>query len=183
MAKRREVIKRRGIPERLQAALPRNSMRRVAITFVLILGVLLSISLLSGGWSGWGPITAVVAAAAGACARMVGVHAVVNGNLILLPSRSLSVDPQCTAVDLLAVYAALILAYPLGWRLRLVALAAGAVILQAVNVARLVGVAWVAGVLSGNSFLMVHDYLFEFGMVFVVMIMWAVWLSVARRTA
>jgi exosortase/archaeosortase family protein len=172
-----------GIAEKLQTALPRNSMRRVAVGFVLILAVLLPLSLFSAGWSGWGPITGAIATTAGASARMVGIPATVDGNVIHTPTRDLQVDPQCTAVDLLCVFAALVLAYPLKWRLRLIALVLGAIVLQVANIVRLVGVAWVSEFLAGRSFDMVHDYLFEFGMVFVVMMMWAVWLSLARRSA
>ena len=162
---------------------PRNSVRRVAIIFVVVLGVLLTISLLSGRWSGWVPITNGIAAVAGGTARALGIPATVEGNLIRTPTRTLAVDPQCTAVDLLAVYAALILAYPLKWKMRLVALVVGAIVLQVANIARLVGVAWAAVLVNGRSFDLVHDYLFEFAMVFVVMMMWAVWLTLARRTA
>jgi exosortase/archaeosortase family protein len=94
---------------------------------------------------------------------------------------NLAVDPQCTAVDLLAVYAAMVLAYPLPWRQRVFALAAGAVVLQVANIGRLVGVAWASNVFAGRAFYLVHDYLFQFAMVFVVLITWAVWLTVARR--
>jgi exosortase/archaeosortase family protein len=180
---KQQAAKRQGIAERLRSVVPRNSVRRVAVVFVLILGVLLPLALFSGGWAGWGPITRTVAGWAGACMRAVGIKATVEGNVILLPSRSLSVDPQCTAVDLLAVYTALVLAYPLRWKMRLLALVLGAVVLQVANIARLVGVAWASEVLVGRSFYVVHDYLFEFGMVFVVLMMWAAWLSFAQRSA
>lgn len=163
--------------------LPRNSVRRVAVTFVLILAVLLPLALFSGGWSGWDPVTRTVAATAGACARFLGIDATVDGSVIRLPSRSLSVDPQCTAVDLLAVYAAIVLAYPLPWKKRLMGLALGVVVLQAANLGRLVGVAWASELLTDRPFYFIHDYLFEFGMVFVALMAWAVWLSLARRTA
>lgn len=151
--------------------------------FLLILAILLPLSLFSGGWAGWAPITHAVAGAARAGARLLGTDAAVQGNLILLPSRTLEVDPQCTAVDLMAVYAALVLAYPFAWTKRLAALLVGSVMLQVANIVRLVAVAWVAGFLDQRSFMLVHDYLFEFAMVFVVLMMWAVSLSLAKRTS
>jgi len=177
----KQRVSQRGLAERLSLALPKNSIRRVAVVFVLILAVLLPISMFSAGWSGWAPVTGAIAAIAGACARFVGLPAVVSGSNIVMPTRTLAVDPQCTAVDLFVVYAALVLAYPLKWKMRLAALAAGAVVLQVFNVLRLIGVAWAAEALNGMQFNLVHDYLFEFGMVFVVMMMWAVWLSLASR--
>jgi len=167
----------------LERLLPRNSVHRVAAVFVLLLAVLLPLALFSAGWSGWGPITGAIAATAGAASRLVGLPVVVQGNLMQLPSRTLAVDPQCTAVDLLVVYAALVLAYPIAWKKRLLALATGAAVLEVINIFRLVGVAWASEVLADRQFTLVHDYLFEFGMVFVVMMMWAVALSVAKQNA
>ena len=163
--------------------MPRNSVRRVVLVFVLILAVVLPITMLSTGWQGWGPITGATAAVGGACARILGIEATVEGNLIRLPSRSLSIDPGCTAIPLLAIYIALVLAYPVRWSMRLLAIAVGTPLLLAVNIVRLVGVAWASELLAGRSFYMVHDYLFEVGMVFVALMMWAVWLSFARRPA
>jgi len=155
----------------------------VAVIFVVIHTAFLSVVSFSGGWSGWRPITGAVAATAGACSRLVGVDAIVEGNVICLPSANLTVDPQCTAVTLLAIYGALVLAYPIAWKTRLLALAAGTVVLQVVNVVRLVGVAWASEVVADKWFYLLHDYLFEFGMVFVVMLMWMAALSIAKRTA
>lgn len=183
MAPPRPAKKRASAAGWLRRTLPKNSPQRVAVAFVAILAVFLPFALFSGGWAGWKPITETIAAAGAAGARAVGIHAIATGNLIVLSTRSLSIDPQCTAVTLLAVYAALVLAYPLRWRDRLIALAVGAIVLQLANVGRLVGVAWASELLADKRFYIVHDYLFEFGMVFLVLLMWVVWLSIARRTA
>ncbi len=167
----------------LQRLLPARSVRRVVAVFLLLLTALLSITLFSGNWGGWIWITSTTARIAGAGARAIGVDAVVEGNLILLSSRTLAVDPQCTAFTLAAVYMALVLAYPVSWTKRLLALAIGLPLLQIVNLARLVVVAYASEALAGKSFYIVHDYVFEFGMAFVVFIMWAVWLASVRRGA
>lgn len=177
-----EVAKSR-VYEGLDRALPRNSAQRVAAFFALILAVLLSLTMVSGDWTGWTSITSAIARTAGALDRSLGLPATVQGSMIHLPSRTLAVDPECTAVTLLVVYASLVLAYPLPWRTRLAALLAGAALLQVANVGRLVGVSYASELLPDRQFFMVHDYLFEVGMVFVVLIMWVVWLSIARRTS
>lgn len=156
---------------------PRNSVVRIAAVFLAVLALLLPLSMFSAAWTGWAPVTAAIAGTAGALARAVGIHAQVTRNLILLPARTLEVDPECTAVDLFVVYSALVLAYPLRWSVRFIALVAGALAIQLFNLARLVAVAWAAVALSGTEFTLVHDYLFEFGMVFVIMAMWAVLIS------
>ena len=174
--------KRTAIAEWLHSVLPRNSVKRVVVTYLLILAVLMPPTMTSSSWPVWTPVTHAIALVAGGAARMIGVPAVVTGHLIALPTRTLSVDPACTAFVLFVVFASIVLAYPVRWSLRLIALLLGAIVLQAFNIARLVAVAWAAGVLSGSSFAIMHDYLFEVGMVFVVIAMWAVWLSVVQRT-
>jgi exosortase/archaeosortase family protein len=181
MASHRGTRKRPGALQWLQGALPRNSVRRVAVVFVVLLAVSLAVLTLARGWSGWRAITGVTASVGGSSARFFGVNATVTGNLIQLPSRSLSVDPACTAVTLLALYVALVLAYPVSWNMRFLAIAVGTPVLFLANIARLVGVAWASELLTDKPFYLVHDYLFEFGMVFVVMLMWVVWLSFASR--
>jgi exosortase/archaeosortase family protein len=183
LAVRSSKGKRRSLSALLGAVLPRNSIRRVAVVFVLILAVLLPFTMFSDGWRGWDTLTRATATVSGAGARAVGLQATVVGSMITLPSRSLRIDPGCTAVTLLAVYVALVLAYPVGNRMRLLAILVGVPVLIAANIARIVAVAVAAEFLTGRAFYMVHDYLFELAMVLVVLMMWVVWLSVARKTA
>ncbi len=159
-----------------------GSARRVVAVFLVLLAILLPLPMLDASGRGWGVLMRATAAAAAACANALGLDARVVGNVIHLSSRSLSIDPQCTAVTLLTVYVALVLAYPMRWKTRLLAIAVGLPVLVAVNIARLVGVAWVSERVAGKVFYMVHDYLFGFGMVFAVLLMWAAWLSYAERT-
>jgi exosortase/archaeosortase family protein len=180
---RRSKDDRKEVPGRIERVLPHNSVRRVAVVFVILLAVFLPLTTLNGAWSGWQAITGETAFFGGTCARSLGINATVVGSVIHLPSRSLLIDTQCTGVTLMAVYIALVLAYPVSWKMRTLAIVAGIPILFAVNIARVVGVAWASELLPGQSFYLVHDYLFEFGMVFAVLMTWAVWLSIVRRTA
>lgn len=174
---------RQGLAARADRLLPKKSVRRVAAMFLFWLLVLLAPVLVAGGWSGWAPITTWMASTTGAIAALLGVQAQVEGNLIHLGTRSLSVDPACTGAALLAVYSALVLAYPVSRKMKFIALAVGLPTLVLVNFGRLTAVAFLSEMLSGRAFFIVHDYLFEFGMVFSVLIVWAVWLSYAKRSS
>jgi len=153
------------------------------VVFVALLAVLLPLTTLTAGWSGWEPVAGTTAAVAGGCARAVGFDATATGNIISLPSRALRIDLQCTAVTLMAVYIALVLAYPVSWKMRMLAIAVGVPVLLAFNILRLVGVVWASELFEGDLFNIVHDYIYNFGMVFVVLMMWAVWLSFVSRDA
>ena len=111
-----------------------------------------------------------------------GVNAVRSGNLIELPNRILSIDLACTAIFIVALFGALVLAYPVNPRMRLMGLAAGIPLILFANVARIVAVAHVA-VISPQAFDFVHDYLFQVGMLLVSAALWAAWLAMARRHA
>jgi exosortase/archaeosortase family protein len=183
VSSRRPAKRKHPISARLSEALPKNSVRRVAVIFVILLALLLPFTMFNDGWPGWDVLTGATATVGAAGARVLGLHAAVEGNVIHLPSRSLRIDPQCTAVTLLVVYLALIFAYPVSTRMRILAIVIGVPFLMVANIARIVAVAVASELLTGRSFYMVHDYLFELAMVFVVMMMWAVWLSLARNNA
>jgi exosortase/archaeosortase family protein len=112
----------------------------------------------------------------------IGIAAVGSGTLIRLPSRTLSVDLACTAVFVVALFVALILAYPVSAKDRLLGIALGVPIILAVNIMRIVAAAQVAES-APTAFQFVHDYMFQVGMVLVTVVVWAAWLSYTRRHA
>ncbi len=113
---------------------------------------------------------------------LTGLKATQAGTLIYLSNRILSIDVPCTAIYLAAMFSALILAYPVKWISRLLGVLLGVVVILAVNLARIVAVAHVS-VSASASFDFIHDYLFQVGMMLVVVVLWAMWLKLARRYA
>lgn len=168
------------ISARFESALPRNSMRRVVVSFALLVAVLVPAVELSASWSGWQRVTGALAVVTGVLARALGMDVVVTEKFVAVPSRVLSVDWACSPIMISTVYAALVLAYPLRWRLRLAALAIGLPVLALANVARLLATTYASEHLPDASFDMVHQQL---GVMttFVAIGLWAVWLSIARR--
>ena len=113
---------------------------------------------------------------------MTGVWAVAIGPMIFLSSRTLSIDLACTAIHIAALYSALVLAYPVSVRTRLLGVAVGVPIILAANVARLVAGAHLAHAMPG-AFDFVHDYLFQVGMILLTVGLWLGWLAYARHHA
>lgn len=101
---------------------------------------------------------------------------------IILPNRVLAISADCTGVFLAAMLVALILAYPIRPSLRAVGMVGGVAVLLVVNLARLVAVAGLS-VAAPSLFQVAHDFLFQVGMVMVVLGVWAAWLAYARRLA
>lgn len=156
---------------------------KVAFAFFTIYAVLQAAS--------WGlayrgyldPMIEMTAEVTGALSNVTGVPATVIGNQVFLASRVLRIDLDCTGLSILLVYSALVLAYPLSVRTRLLSLAVGVPTLIVANVIRLLAVAQLSGPLEDRAFFFAHDYLFKVYMVAVVIALWAFYLSRARRNA
>jgi len=154
----------------------------VGLTFAAAYTVLMfAVGVVSsrGGWSGLSRITASIS---NWLITAIGLDATSSGIYIHLSNRTLSIDTACTAVFIMAVYAALVIAYPVRMRMRLVGLLVGLPVIFAFNIARIAGVA-VVSVYATDYFTFVHDYVFEVFMVLVALVTWAVWLSFVQKHA
>ena len=127
----------------------------------------MSLSLLTARWA---------AALIGA----TGVPATLSGITIEIPNRVLGIGWDCTAIYIVAMFAALLLAYPIKWSMRLLGVLIGTIVILIANLLRLVLVAHIS-VWAPSIFGFAHDVLFQVGMVLVAAAMWVAWLSFARR--
>jgi exosortase/archaeosortase family protein len=154
---------------------------RVVLVFTATYAALQALVWFMGSMGWLEPTLAYTASLTGWCSRLTGVPAVVSGTEVALATRILRIDPQCTAVSLAMLYAALVVAYPLGLRQKLVALGVGLPVLFAANLGRLTAVAHLSGLLDDDGFMFVHDYLFMIAMMAVVIGLWVFFLAWARR--
>ena len=162
---------------------PDIKLLRVAVTFFIIYAALQAAlwALVYRGY--FDPIQEWTAVFTGACAVATGVPATVTGTEILLSTRILRIDADCTGVTLMMIYTALVLAYPLGWKNKLIGLTFGIAAIFVTNLIRLVAVAQLSGPLDQRTFMFVHDYLFKIVMMAVVIAAWALYLAYSRRHA
>ena len=128
-------------------------------------------------------VVQVTARITGACSRLTGVPAIASGYEVFLASRVLRIDVACTGISLMLIYAALVLAYPLGIERKLIGLLVGLPVLAVVNVLRLTAVAQLSGRLNDKAFYFVHDFLFEAVMAAAVIVLWGLYLAWAKRHA
>jgi exosortase/archaeosortase family protein len=125
------------------------------------------------------PILDGTAQIAHALLDTVGVNSVLDGNLILMPERTLLVSRDCTAAYLLAVYTSLVMCYRASRRDKLRALTVGVPVLLAANMARIVG-AGVVAKYSPASFEVMHDYVFVVALMFAVIALWLFWIRTVK---
>jgi exosortase/archaeosortase family protein len=166
-----------------RAPIGRSSLPVIAAIFVVTFAIaqILLALLFANGYLDWLiELTTVVAAG---LITSLGIPATVSGNQITMTNHILEIVPDCTGLTLAALYASLVIAYPLSWTTRLYALAVGVPVIAVANMLRLLAVALASEHLSAEVFDFAHDYLFMGIMVLVVIALWAAWLQVARTRA
>lgn len=105
-----------------------------------------------------GLYTQMVVSFTGYFAAMLGLPYRLRGSIIELPGVSLDVKFGCNGLEAVMIYAVAVAAMPLGVGSRLWGMALGVVALQAVNVARLVGLSYL-----GSH----YPELFEFARIYI----------------
>ena len=166
-----------------RAPLGRSSIPVIAAIFLLTFAaaqVTLALLFENGYLDGLIDVTTIVA---GRLIALAGIPATVSGNEITMSNHVLKIVPDCTGVSLAALYASLIVAYPLSARTRLSAIAIGLPVIAVANMLRLLAVAVASEYLSSDVFQFAHDYLFMGVMILVVVGLWIAWLQVARNHA
>lgn len=162
---------------------PDAGLLRVALWFFVIYAVLQTTAWYLAFTGYFDSLLEAMASLTGACSNVTGVPATVAGNEIFLATRILRIDLDCTGISLMLIYTALVLAYPLSIKRKLIGLAIGLPVIAVANLIRLTVVAQLSGPLGDKAFLFVHDYLFKVLMMGVVIVLWGLYLASAKRNA
>ncbi|MBI4517471.1 MAG: hypothetical protein HY699_16835 [Deltaproteobacteria bacterium] len=127
------------------------------------------------------PLQAAIAAGAALGARALGTRVQAVGEVIAIGAEAeLVINHECTGVFFLVIWAAFVLAYPASARQRLLGVAAGVAIIEAVNVARLatlaaIGARWPA------LFTYFHEYLWQGAFVLLIALLAVAWRERVER--
>ena len=155
-------------------------MVRVAVAMVLLYGLLyfpyppdsLPVRVISAYLHG-------VAAVSARLIRLFDAGARANGDLI--DGRfSMRVVLDCAALDAHALLAAAVLAFPARWRHRIAGVAAGTLVVAAVNVARIV-ILYVAGVRWPSAFPVLHEEVLQIAIILTTLLVFGGWIAMVRR--
>ena len=156
---------------------------RIAIVFAVTFGVLQGLLLAAAEYGLLEPVKAATTAVADGLIGGTGVPCTRLGNEIFLASRVLRIDGECTGLLIVAMYLALLVAYPVSIKTKAIGLLVGVPVILVVNMARLIAVAHLSERLTEDAFRFAHDVLFKVVMVAVVLGLWAWWLAYARDAA
>jgi exosortase/archaeosortase family protein len=98
---------------------------------------------------------------------------------------SFRIVPDCGAIPSLSIYLAAVLAFPVPWRKRIIGAIAGLTTLYAINIARLVILAFVGAYDSSPNqkiFTFIHEYVWQSIFLLFVVCVWLAWIELIVKT-
>ncbi len=108
--------------------------------------------------------------------HILGVSNVASGNNVIMDGLSLKIIDECTAMFGSIVYVSCVLAYPTDVKKKLTGIALGIPSLYAINMVRLVVLAFV-GLWYPETFDYVHTYLWQTIFIVFVIAIWLIWVD------
>ena len=153
-------------------------MRRFAILFAVILAALFAAELTPPAQKGFViPWTEGLARVSTALVHLFDSQVISYGK-ILQSTRNgfaISIEAGCNGIEAALVLIAAMLAFPAGWKHRLVGIVAGLVTVQALNVVRVVSLFYL-GQWSASAFEWAHLYAWQALIMLDVLVVWLVWI-------
>ncbi len=120
-----------------------------------------------------------VAAVSAAFIRLYDSGARAHGDLI--DGRfSMRIVLDCAALDAHALLAAAVLVFPARWSYRIAGVVAGALVVAAVNIAR-IGVLYFVGVRWPSAFPVLHEEVLQIAIILATFLVFGAWIAVVRR--
>jgi exosortase H (IPTLxxWG-CTERM-specific) len=129
------------------------------------------------------PFTGAIARVSGSILRVIGEPVTVEGTEIRSSSFSVNIENGCNGVETALLLAAAVLAFPAGWRQRLLGFFLGFVAIQLVNLIRVVSLVWI-GRHRPALFDSSHTVIWQSAVVLFGVLLFLFWASrQTRRTA
>lgn len=129
------------------------------------------------------PWTGFLASASAFLVRLVDSNVLSHGNVLqdMRSGAGIAIEAGCNGVEACIMLAAALFAYPAALRSRLVGLLAGSVVIQLLNLVRIVSLFYLVQ-WSVPAFEFAHLYLWQALIMLDVLVVWLVWLRwVTRR--
>jgi exosortase H (IPTLxxWG-CTERM-specific) len=113
---------------------------------------------------------------------VVSIPCVVHNSVLQLPAISLDVKFGCNGLEAVMIYSVAVVAFPSTWKKRLLGVLAGFVVLQIVNILRIVGLAY-SGIHYRSLFEYIHIYVAQGLMIAISLGLFFVYLRYAKPGA
>lgn len=148
------------------------------LLFLIFLGA--AYSQVSSRWDAFrNGFTAATAEFVSTCYSLGGAKTDASGNLITGPGIALSVIEECTGVYEMIIFAAAVLAFPAGWRKKGLGILFGLPLLFAINILRMMLLAWVQAHGSPELFDFLHIYFWQATLILMILGVFILWVKLA----
>nr|WP_320191728.1 archaeosortase/exosortase family protein [uncultured Desulfobacter sp.] len=160
-------------PSKQDLSPARKQRRSFTWTFLISAAfIIIPVSLIPESW--YGPINRLTANLSAVFMRMMGSAPMVRGTTICLKDFTVNVISECSAIHLIALFAAFIIAFPAGRIQKLIGIVVGVVLISIINSMR-IGAITMIGRFYPNLFDVFHIYLGQLGMLSLVVFMCLCW--------
>ena len=161
------------------------SIRRFALTYLVLMGAFFVVI-------GFDPIlklmdvnglyTQAIVWTTAKILSLLGIASTCRGSIIELFSISLDVKFGCNGLEAVMIYSVAVIAFPASWKKKLIGIVAGFVVIQIVNILRIVGLAY-SGIHARNLFEYIHTYIAQGMMIAISLGVFFIYLNYAKPMA
>ena len=179
MAKKKKKVRSQKKPYKLKPKFP--IIRTCLLFAMLVLGLHLVQWLFKPQYLA---ITQLITSkAAAGLIGLSGIEVTFKQIHIYFAGAHWEIVPECTALSAIYVYVSFIVAYPSRIKAKALALVAGIPTIFLANLLRLLTLAWAFKLIPGKDHYF-HDYIWQIGFIFLIILMWMVWIElVVKREA
>ena len=161
MSKQSKRSKKRQIKEILEKNKNSFSVIKFIITYVVLMGgffALLRFEIIGGFGNLYSIYESGLIVSCVKLLNLIGLNAAGQGSLLFLPGITFDVKFGCNGLEAVLIYAVAVLSFPAKWLKKLIGIAAGFVVIQVINLIRIVGLAF-SGVYYRDLFDLLHVYI------------------------
>jgi exosortase H (IPTLxxWG-CTERM-specific) len=157
-------------------------VRFLALFLVILVGGFALLSLRQVNDALVEPFTAGIAHASGAALALLGQDVTMSGTVIRTPRFAVNIRNGCNGVEAMIIFLAAVLAFPASWRARGIGLLLGVVVIQVVNLVRVVAL-FLTGAYLPEWFDSSHTVVWQSVVIGCAVLLWLFWAArfAARR--
>jgi archaeosortase B (VPXXXP-CTERM-specific) len=146
------------------------------LAFLILLGA--AYSQTSSRWDAFrNGLTAATAKVVSVCYSLGGNRTAAAGSLITGDKIALQVIEECTGVYEMIIFAAAVLAFPAGWRKKGLGIFLGLPLLYAINILRMMLLAYVQAHGSPDLFDFMHIYFWQATLILMILGVFILWIK------
>jgi archaeosortase B (VPXXXP-CTERM-specific) len=108
--------------------------------------------------------------------KLFGLTVRVSGRVVSLPNFSVEVVGECTGLYEMLIFLAALIAYPAGWKKKLMGAVLGIPFLYVINIVRMIFIT-VVGNWSPQTFDFLHLYFWQVAMILIIVSVWVLWIE------